>query len=54
MDYVLGVIVFLGFGFIYVLVEDHMNQKYWEKKCRKCQLGPFYCIECKRFKHIMK
>jgi hypothetical protein len=54
MEYVLLLILMLIGAFFYILIEEHFKQKYWEKKCSKCNLGPYHCLNCRRFRHLTK
>jgi hypothetical protein len=54
MEYVIGIIVFLIFAFVCVLIEDAIEGHYWKKRCSECGLKPYHCVRCRRFNHIMR
>jgi hypothetical protein len=54
MNYVLGAMIIMVIGVAFVLIDDCAQSNYWNKKCKKCGLNPFHCVNCKRFKHILK
>jgi len=50
---ILIVIVLLFIGcFIYVIVEDWLQRKYWKKKCAKCSLRGYACTDCSKYRGI--
>jgi hypothetical protein len=54
MNYVLGAMIIMVIGVAFVLIDDCAQSNYWNKKCKKCGLKPFHCINCKRFERILK
>ena len=42
-------ICFVGLFFlsiVIVIAEDWLEERHWEKKCSKCKIQGYYCIEC--------